>query len=136
MYRIDPNTGRKTPDTPIKLKGPLPGEGAEKGSNINAPVIANDGENKRQIILLEKLAEGGEGSVFSTNVLNHVAKIYHRDKLTANLEKKVRALLPLIPRYAYPLPCSITASRSSSAFLCPGQRVSSWENLFFNLSCS
>lgn len=95
MYRIDPNTGRKTPDTPIKLKGPLPGEGAEKGSNINAPVIANDGENKRQIILLEKLAEGGEGSVFSTNVLNHVAKIYHRDKLTANLEKKVRALLPL-----------------------------------------
>ena len=69
----------------IELQGSLPGERAAKGESISIPVIAYDGSHRKEIVLTKKIGEGGEGSVFETNVGQnsaYVAKIYRRDKLT------------------------------------------------------
>lgn len=69
----------------IELQGSLPGEHVAKGESISIPVIAYDGSHRKEIVLTKKIGEGGEGSVFETNVGQnsaYVAKIYRRDKLT------------------------------------------------------
>lgn len=69
----------------VELQGSLPGERTTKGERLSIPVDAFDGKHRKEIILTKKIGEGGEGSVFETNLgqsSGYVAKIYLREKLT------------------------------------------------------
>lgn len=77
----------------LTLVAELPGEGCAKGAQVVAQVVADDGEKRVQIKLTVKLAEGGEGSVFVTDVAGYVAKIYKREKLTSDRLEKLRAMI-------------------------------------------
>lgn len=79
--------------TTISLRGKLPGEGASKGDYVSTRVIAKDPQHKKQIMLEKKLAEGGEGSVFTTSLNGYVAKIYRRDKLTTDRREKLTRMI-------------------------------------------
>jgi len=83
----------------LTLAGELPGEGAAKGARVGTRVSADDGSNRVQVQLTVKLAEGGEGSVFQTDVAGYVAKIYKRDKLTSDRLEKLRAMIARPIRY-------------------------------------
>lgn len=76
-----------------ELRGKVPGEEADLKKRIRIPVALSTGGEPRQILLTEKLAQGGEGSVFATDVDGHVAKIYHREKLTEDRYQKIRTML-------------------------------------------
>ncbi|WGT46679.1 hypothetical protein [Tessaracoccus lacteus] len=84
---------------PLPLTGELPGEQAAKGERLGVRVSADDGAKRLQIQLTVKLAEGGEGSVFQTDVAGYVAKIYKRDKLTGDRLEKLRAMIARPIRY-------------------------------------
>ncbi len=82
---------------PLTLKGTLPGERAAKGDVINERVIIKDFDPShapRQIEIKEKLAEGGEGSVYTTSLSGgFVAKIYHKDRLTTDRRGKITRMI-------------------------------------------
>ena len=77
----------------VKLKGKLPGERLDKGAIANETVTAYDSNHTRTIELKEKIAEGGEGSVFTTSIDGYVAKIYKREKLTTDREQKLKIMI-------------------------------------------
>ena len=77
----------------ITLSGSLPGERASKGDRLGAVVTAKDSAHSKQIRLEKKLAEGGEGAVFTTSLNGYVAKIYKRDKLTTDRRDKLTAMI-------------------------------------------
>lgn len=80
----------------INLKGSLPGNGIPKGDSVSIAVTANDGKRKKIIHLTQKLNEGGEGSVFATDLDGgdkYVAKIYLPDKLVDTRFKKLELML-------------------------------------------
>ena len=77
----------------VTLHGALPGERAIKGDVVNIEVIAKDSQHERRIMLIKKLAEGGEGSVFTTSLKGYVAKIYQRDKLTTDRQEKLTRMI-------------------------------------------
>lgn len=77
----------------IQLKGSLPGEGSSKGDMVNATVKAQDPSHSRTIVLKKKLAEGGEGSVYTTSLGGFVAKVYRRDKLTTDRKDKLKLMI-------------------------------------------
>lgn len=83
----------------LTLNGELPGERATRGARVGTRVLADDGNKRVQIQLTVKLAEGGEGSVFQTDVVGYVAKIYKRDKLTSDRLEKLRAMIARPIRY-------------------------------------
>lgn len=85
---------------PLGLRGELPGDGASKGDRVEASVKAYDGRHRRQVRLTEKFAEGGEGSLFRTDVDGHVAKIYKRERLT---EDRLSKLITMLDR---PMRCA------------------------------
>ncbi|WP_294440428.1 hypothetical protein [uncultured Slackia sp.] len=86
-------TKLKNHGTLIHLTGPLPGSNIEKGSIANEKVTAKDSEHSRVIMLLDKMAEGGEGAVFRTNIRGYVAKIYRREKLTTDKLEKLSIMI-------------------------------------------
>jgi uncharacterized repeat protein (TIGR02543 family) len=77
----------------IPIKGSIPGERANRGDVVNLDVTAQDAQHKKAIRLIKKLAEGGEGSVFTTSVKGYVAKIYRRDKITEDRYAKLRIMI-------------------------------------------
>lgn len=77
----------------MHVKGELPGESANRGDRVSATLLADDGQVRKQISLSTKLAEGGEGAVFTTNVKGYVAKIYHRDKITTDRLAKLQTMI-------------------------------------------
>lgn len=77
----------------LKLSGELPGEGSRKGVQLSIPVTATDGRRERDIRLTQKLAEGGEGTVYKTNVKGYVAKIYFLDRLTSDRREKLKIMI-------------------------------------------
>lgn len=77
----------------LEIRGELAGEGASKGARVDACVTADDGRHRRPIQLTEKFAEGGEASLFRTDVDGHVAKIYKRDKLTEDRLSKLKVMI-------------------------------------------
>lgn len=81
-------TGRQ-----FSLRGEIPGEQAAKGDVVRVTVTLTQGTSQQSIQLTEKLAQGGEGSVFATDVRGHVAKVYRRDKLTEDRYAKLSAML-------------------------------------------
>lgn len=82
---------------PLSLTGALPGERAAKGDVINERVTVKDSDpshTPRQIELKTKLAEGGEGSVYTTSLGGgFVAKIYRRDRLTSDRKSKIELMI-------------------------------------------
>ena len=86
-------TRLKPAGTKINLRGSLPGERVNKGEATNIAVTAYDSEHRKTITLLKKLAEGGEGAVFTTNIPGHVAKIYKREKLTTDRKAKIEIMV-------------------------------------------
>lgn len=86
-------TSLKPAGRTFSLQGEIPGEGVGKGDSVNLPVTLTEGSTQRQIRLTRKLAQGGEGSVFLTDVKGHVAKIYQSDKLTEDRYAKLSAML-------------------------------------------
>ena len=80
-------------DFQLMLSGALPGEGLVKGQTANATVTAFDSEHHKEMQLLTKLAEGGEGAIFTTNIQGFVAKIYKREKLTASRKAKIEIMV-------------------------------------------
>ena len=86
-------TRLKPAGTKINLRGSLPGERVNKGEATNIAVTAYDSEHRKTITLLQKLAEGGEGAVFTTNIPGHVAKIYKREKLTTDRKTKIEIMV-------------------------------------------
>ena len=86
-------TRLKPAGTKINLRGSLPGERANKGEATNIAVTAYDSEHRKTITLLQKLAEGGEGAVFTTNIPGHVAKIYKKEKLTTDRKAKIEIMV-------------------------------------------
>lgn len=77
---------------PLHLRGNLPGERTAKGEVISERVTVKDSNPAhppREIELKKKLAEGGEGSVFTTSLSGFVAKIYRRDRLTTDRRDKI-----------------------------------------------
>lgn len=79
--------------TQIQVRGELAGEGSNRGDTVSATLIADDGQVRKQIALNTKLAEGGEGAVFSTNVKGYVAKVYHREKITTDRLAKLQTMI-------------------------------------------
>ena len=77
----------------LTLRGQLPGERASKGDFVNVEVIAKDSQHEKRIRLEKKLAEGGEGSVFTTSLSGYVAKVYQRDKLTSDRKEKLTRMI-------------------------------------------
>ena len=81
----------------LRLTGTLPGERAAKGDVINERVTVKDSDpshKPRQIELKKKLAEGGEGSVYTTSLGGgFVAKIYRRDRLTSDRKGKIELMI-------------------------------------------
>lgn len=75
------------------VRGEIPGEQAAKGDVVNVSVTLTDVSPQRSIRLTRKLAQGGEGSVFATDVKGCVAKIFQRDKLTEDRYAKLCAML-------------------------------------------
>lgn len=83
----------KSDSSAISLRGALPGEHASKNDIVNLKVTARDSKHSKQIMLKKKLAEGGEGSVFTTSLSGYVAKIYKRDKLTTDRREKLTTMI-------------------------------------------
>lgn len=77
----------------IQLKGSVPGEGIPAGTAINLTVTARDDQHFRLIELKTKLAEGGEGAVFTTSINGYVAKIYKREKITTDRRGKLMTMI-------------------------------------------
>lgn len=80
----------------VSLKGSLPGEQARKGEPVSIAVTADDGMHRKQVELTKKIGEGGEGSVFETNVgadSDYVVKIYARNKLLDTKIDKLKLMM-------------------------------------------
>lgn len=110
------------PGTVLALRGEVPGEQAARGARVNATVVADDGTAQRQIIVAEKLAEGGEGAVFTTNVSGYVAKIYKRDKITSDRLAKLQTMISKPIRYAgicFPEAILFNSSKEFIGYLMP-----------------
>ena len=85
-----------SPGKQVILRGSLPGEGALKGQTVSVEVVADDGTHRRHIRLTKKIGEGGEGSVFETDLATksgYVAKIYSRRKLVGTKIDKIKLML-------------------------------------------
>ena len=84
------------PGKQVILQGSLPGEGTLKGQTVSIKVVADDGTHRRYIRLTKKIGEGGEGSVFETDLStksSYVAKIYSRRKLVDTKIDKIKLML-------------------------------------------
>ncbi len=84
------------PGKQVILQGSLPGEGTLKGQTVSIKVVADDGTHRRHIRLTKKIGEGGEGSVFETDLAtksSYVAKIYSRRKLVDTKIDKIKLML-------------------------------------------
>lgn len=88
-----PSIKIKYSDQLIQLAGEVPGEGSSKGASLSVPVVAKDSAHERRIHLTRKLAEGGEGAVYKTDVEGYVAKIYFRDRLTTGRRDKLKIMI-------------------------------------------
>lgn len=71
------------PPTQLEVKE-VPGEGDF--------VYLSSGE---RVKLVSKISSGGEGTIYETDVPNLVAKIYHRNRITADLKEKITAMVKL-----------------------------------------
>lgn len=110
------------PGALLPVLGELPGERANKGDRVAATVLADDGQVRRQITLTAKLAEGGEGAVFTTNVNGYVAKIYKRDKITSDRLAKLRTMISKPIRHSgicFPEAILYNASNEFVGYLMP-----------------
>lgn len=88
-----PSMKARYSDQIIQLTGELPGEGSDKGASLSIPVIAKDSVHERRIHLTMKLAEGGEGAVYKTDIKGYVAKIYFRERLTSDRRDKLKIMI-------------------------------------------
>lgn len=85
-----------SPGKQVVLQGSLPGEGTLKGQAVSIKVVADDGVHRRHIRLTKKIGEGGEGSVFETDLAtksSYVAKVYSRRKLVDTKIDKIKLML-------------------------------------------
>ncbi len=48
-----------------------------------------------RVKLVNEIASGGEGTIYETDIPNLVAKIYHRNRITADLKEKITAMVKL-----------------------------------------
>ncbi|HIH71848.1 MAG TPA: hypothetical protein HA300_00490 [Thermococcaceae archaeon] len=65
---------------------------------LNVSQIPREGDtvstsSGRQYVLLKELAQGGEGTIYLTNDEKMVAKIYHPNKITLDVYKKIKVLV-------------------------------------------
>lgn len=110
---------------PIILKGSLPGEGTRKGQAISICVTADDGVHQKQVELTKKIGEGGEGSVFETNLganSDYVAKIYARSKLVDTKIEKLKLMLTKsikLPGVCFPVALIKNEQNECVGFLMP-----------------
>jgi len=51
--------------------------------------------NGERVKLVSKIASGGEGTIYETDTPNLVAKIYHRNRITADIKEKITAMVKL-----------------------------------------
>ncbi len=80
-------------DSLVPLVGKLPGEGTTTGEHLSIQVRAKGAGHEAQVRLKEKIGEGGEGAVFSTDRPGYVAKVYKRTHLTANRLAKLDLMI-------------------------------------------
>lgn len=48
-----------------------------------------------RVKLVSEISSGGEGTIYETDIPNLVAKIYHRNRITADLKEKITAMVKL-----------------------------------------
>lgn len=79
-------------------------------------------EQGKEVTLVAKLAEGGEGEIYTTGDNALVAKIYNKRHLTANRRDKLRLMLEKTPKVAglcWPTALLYHADDSFAGFLMP-----------------
>ena len=109
----------------IILHGVLPGEGIKKGQSVSIFVTADDGIHRKQIKLIKKIGEGGEGSVFETSLGSNsdfVAKIYTRNKLVDTKIEKLKLMLSKsiqLPGICFPVALIKNERDEAVGFLMP-----------------
>lgn len=127
---------------PLRLTGTLPGERAAKGDVINERVTVKDSDpshKPRQIELKKKLAEGGEGSVYTTSLGGgFVAKIYRRDRLTSDRKGKIELMISKkidCPGICFPEAVVLNGNGEFVGYLMRKQKDTSSASRSSNQSC-